>query len=179
MLRLSRRHQTKFFYARGTYLGVKVDRSVGTSDRKEAEALLAKFQKEIFERASGRNAGPPFAEAALTYMNSGGERRFLKPLLLHFKDTPVTAIDQNAVKQAALAIYPNASPSTRNRQVFTPVSAVLKSAGVNFKLSRFRQPLGAVRWLTQDEAGRLIAACSPHLKPLVIFPRNRLRAASC
>jgi len=169
MLKLSRRHGTKFFYARGTYLGVSLDRSTGVSDRKEAEVLLAKIQKQIFNRESGRAAGPSFAEAALTYMKAGGERRFLEPVLRHFGDTPVDAIDQNAVTRAALILYPEATPSTRNRQVITVVSAVLKMAGISRKFHRPKPPPENVRWLTQEEAGRLIEACSPHLRPLVIF----------
>ena len=37
------------------------------------------------------------------------------------------------------------------------------------QIERPTQPKGRVRWLTPDEAERLIAACSPHLRPLVIF----------
>ena len=33
-------------------------------------------------------------------MKAGGERRFLEPVLRHFGDTPVDAIDQNAVTQS-------------------------------------------------------------------------------
>jgi integrase len=61
------------------------------------------------------------------------------------------------------------SPSTRNRQVYAPVSAVLKSAGSALRLRRPKPPPGVTRWLTHDEAARLLAACSPHLRPLVRF----------
>ena len=108
MLKLCKRKNSTSWYARGTFLKVTVDQSLGTGDRKEAEILLAKIQKQIFDRASGRATSPSFAEAALTYMEGGGERRFLPPLLRHFGETPVDGIDQNAVMCAASALYPKA-----------------------------------------------------------------------
>ena len=60
-------------------------------------------------------------------------------------------------------------PGTRNRKVHTPTSAILKFAGVTRNIRRPKAPPGIVRWLAQDEARRLIAACSPHLRPLVMF----------
>jgi integrase len=34
---------------------------------------------------------------------------------------------------------------------------------------RPKQPRGRVRWITFEEADRLIASCAPHLVPLVTF----------
>jgi hypothetical protein len=70
MLRLSKRKDSRCYYARGTHLGVCIERSLRTSDRAEAERLLAKLQAEIFE---GHLRGPVheaegFAAAALRYM---------------------------------------------------------------------------------------------------------------
>jgi integrase len=172
MLKLSKRHGSKFWTARGTYLGVKVDRSTGACDKGEAQAILAKIQNEIFERASGHvpeKAGPTFAEAVILYCKKGGEKRFLEPLLKYFGDLPIAKIDQAAIDEAAMVLYPNGSSSTRNRQVYTPVSAILKSAGLKMPLNRLENPQGVIRWLRHDEAARLIASCSPHLKPLVMF----------
>jgi integrase len=54
------------------------------------------------------------------------------------------------------------------------MSAVLKHAAARGlcewrQIVRPSQPKGRVRWITQGEANRLIAMCSPHLRPLVIF----------
>jgi integrase len=102
-------------------------------------------------------------------MESGRERRFVEPLLRHFGDLPIEQIDQQAIDRAATALYPNGSAGTRNRQVYTPVSAILKFAGVTRDVRRLKARGGVVRWLTPEEAKRLIAACSPHLRPLVMF----------
>jgi integrase len=153
------------------FLKVAVDQSLGTGDRRQAEALLARLQNEIFERQTRGSVrtSEGFAAAALRYMEAGGERRFIAPLLLHFDDTSVDQIDQQAIDRAASALCPNGSAGTRNRQVYTPVSAILKFAGVTRDVRRSKAPPGRIRWLREDEAERLIAACSPHLRPLVMF----------
>jgi hypothetical protein len=105
----------------------------------------------------------------ILYCKKGGEKRFLEPLLKYFADLPISKIDQAAIDAAAMALYPKGSSSTRNRQVYTPISAVLKSAGLKMPLQRLENPDGVVRWLRHDEATRLIASCSPHLRPMVMF----------
>jgi integrase len=171
MLKLTKREGSPHYYARGAHLGVSIFQSLGTGDRAQAERLLAKLQNEIFEN---RARGPvpeveTFAGAALRYMEAGFERRFIAPLLRHFGEMRIDQIDQQAADRAAQALYPNGSPATRNRQVYTPVSAILRFAGIPFDMRRLKAPPGVVRWLNQEEAARLIEACSPHLRPLVMF----------
>jgi integrase len=173
MLKLSKRHGSKFWTARGTYLGVKVDQSTGASDKREAEAILDKIKREIFFEKTGQgggaSSGPTFAEAVISYLEKGGERRYLEPLLRYFGDLPIKRIDQAAIVAAASALYPKCSQATRNRNVYTPISSVLKHAGITTPIKRPEPPDPRVRWLTHDEAERLINACAPHLRPLVMF----------
>jgi hypothetical protein len=87
---------------------------------------------------------------------------------------PLAKVDQADIERTAWALYPAGSPATLNRQVFTPIAAVLNHAAKRRLCSmrvieRPGQPEGCVRWLTFAEAERLIQACSPHLRPLVVF----------
>ncbi|MEY9328130.1 tyrosine-type recombinase/integrase [Sinorhizobium fredii] len=75
---------------------------------------------------------------------------------------------------AAKKLLPKAAPATRNRQVFTPMSAILRHAARKDwcampSLKRPKQPEGKVRWMPPEEADRLIDACAAHLRPLVVF----------
>jgi integrase len=172
MLKLDQRHGANF-YARGTYLGITIEKSLGVRDRGQAELLLAKLQKEIFDqnlrggRAVRRIEG--FREAALNYMKSGRTRRYLAPLILQFGDMPINQIDQQMIDRVAEILCPTGGPATRNRAVYTPLSAVLKFAGVQAKIRSLKEPRGVIRWITPTEAGRLLEKCSPHLRPLVTF----------
>ncbi|WP_363346344.1 site-specific integrase [Methylocystis echinoides] len=145
---------------RGTHLGVRVDRTTGASDKKLAGKVLAQIRDEI-ER--GSFSGPKkatFANAALKYVRTGGEPRFVLKLAEHFGETPLERIDQAAIDEAAVTLYPRASMATRNRQVYSPVSAILKLAGVDDRLRRPKGGRGSRRifWLTPEQAERLLAA---------------------
>jgi integrase len=61
-------------------------------------------------------------------------------LIKHFWDTPLTEIDQAAIDEAAVELYPNVTPATRNTCVYTPVAAILHHAKVKILVER---PKGA------------------------------------
>ena len=48
----------------------------------------------------GRRAVATFAEAAVSYLENGGNKRFLAPILNHFGTTPLAQIDQLALDRA-------------------------------------------------------------------------------
>ena len=168
---LCKRGGSPYWYARGTEHGRRIFESLGTGDRREAQTLLEKLRRDIFdERARGPlQQAESFEAASIAYMEHGGERRFIAPLLGYFGATPIDQIDQKAIDRAAVAILPAGSNATRSRQVYTPVSAILRLAGIKLDMRRPKVPPGRVRWIEPDEAARLLDACSPHLRPLVMF----------
>lgn len=165
--------KTPYWYIRGTYLGVYVDRSSKTGERKVAARELARLKDEIEGGRFAERDAPTFASAAAAYMNAGGERRFVTPLLLHFKDRALVSIDQEAIDEAALTIYPIATPATRNRQVYTVVSAILKHAGRDHKLKRPKGAMGKQRteWLWPEQAFALFNAADEIDKEFGLFLR--------
>jgi len=93
-------------------------------------------------------------------MQAGGENTFLEPVIRHFGERLLHTIRQADIDAAAVALYPVATPATRNRQVYTPVSAVLRHAGITIGLRRPKGAGGTPRtcWLSPDEAFALLAA---------------------
>jgi hypothetical protein len=61
-------------------------------------------------------------------LENGGAKRFLEPVIKHFRTMPLARIDQEAIDRGARALYRNASDATRVRQFYTPTSAVLAHA---------------------------------------------------
>ena len=176
MLKLFQRPNSPYFYIRGTVRGQSVFESTGVAEKKLAEEIRIKRENEILtESVWGKAKTVTFAHAALDYLTHGaGDKRFLQPLLDHFKTTLLRDIDQHAIDLAAVKLLPKAAPATRNRQCYTPLSAVLHHAARKKWcdppiIARPEQPKGKVRWIKTDEAERLIEACAPHLKPLVTF----------
>jgi integrase len=173
-LKPPRAGKTPYWSVRGTYLGVHVDRSTGLADRGKAAKLLGRWREEIERGEFSRPGAPTFLSAAVAYMKAGGERRFVSPLLNHFEDKPLAQIDQQAIDDAAFRLYPNATPATRNRQVYSVVSAILKQAGVADSIRRPKGSTGKQRtdWLWPEQAFRLFHAADDQDAEFGIFVRT-------
>ena len=151
--------RTPNWRVRGTYLGQHVNRSTGTRKRAVAVQALRKIEREIESGEFSQRGEATFADAALAYMQAGGERRYIKKLLEYFGDVRLSRIDQQAIDAAALTLYPSATPATRNRQVYTVASAILRRAGFRLDL---RRPIGAggeqrIIWLWPEQFFALLA----------------------
>ena len=174
-LRLVRRPRSPNWIIRGTLRKIRIEESTGTDNKKFAEEIRAKRESEILAQSVyGRRATATFAEAALSYLENGGNKRFLDKVLEHFGTTALAKIDQDVIDKGARKIYPNVSAATRDRQFYTPTSAVLKHAAKRGWCSqtimeRPEKAPGRIRWIIPEEAERLIAACNEAVRPLVIF----------
>lgn len=163
------------YHLRGTIRGITIRETTRCTHQEDAEAVRIKREAEILKRSiHGASATASFLEAAVLYLEHGGEARYIEPLTEHFGTTKLERVDQTAIDNAARIIYPNAAPSTRNRQIYTPVSAIMHFAADRGlcewrTVKRPKQPKSRIRWLELQEAESLIEACSPHLKPLVTF----------
>jgi integrase len=166
-----REGRSPHFRVRGTYLGVYLDRSTGARDERVARRVLAKWRQEIESGQLVASSAPTFAEAAIAYMKWGGEKRFLPRLLHHMGDVPIDRIGQAEVDAAATALYPSAAPSTLNRLVYTPISAVVNHLTPDrpLRLRRPKQPPGRTAWATPEQVEALLAAMKSKLRRLAIF----------
>jgi integrase len=149
---------------RGTHHGVAVDKTSGASNRADAARILAKVKSEIDAGAFAVKGERTFADAAEQYVIATNNMRFIMPVAEHFGYKPLSQIDARAVDEAATALYPNASPATRNRQVYTVVSAILRHAGVTIAVKRPKGSAGArrVAYLEPKQAFALIKAATAH-----------------
>jgi integrase len=147
VLRPLRPGKSPNYEIRGTYLRVAVERSAGTADKKLAQKVLTNLKRaielgEFPERLPAQQeVEPSFLTAATAYLKAGGDGTYLGPILemigTHaLRDRVLTNIDQLAIDEAAAALYPDGTPQTKNRQFYTPVSAVLKRAGIDKQIKR-------------------------------------------
>lgn len=150
------------FRVRGTEFGQYLDRSTQTSIRREAQQILVEWREQAKQGMFLAARGPTFASAALSYMQAGGERRHLPELLKHFGETPLARIGQAEIDTAAAALFPDRTNATRNRSVYTPISAVMRHAGHAIVLKRPKGGYGQARtrWLKPDEAKALLEAAT-------------------
>lgn len=174
-LKVVKRHGSRYWYLRGTVRGLAVDESTGTNCKETAEEIRAIREAEILHRSVyGKQATASWLEASTSYVENGGEVRFLDGINALFGMTPLARIDQSAIDKGARALYPNGQDSTLNRQFYGKVSAVLKHAAkrgmCDYRVvSRKPEPLKKFRWLKPLEAEGLIEAAAAHLKPFIIL----------
>jgi hypothetical protein len=170
-----RKGKTPSWYIRGTYLKVPVNRSAGTSRRAVARQELKRLEASI-ERGEFAPGGATFADAVMAYIRSGGERRYLKPLVAYFETMDCAVIKQKDIDECAAEIYPpgisakpNAINATINRCIHSPMSAVLKGAGFDFRIKRPKQPTAKSVWLEPGEATEWISLAPAKLRRLSVF----------
>jgi integrase len=157
--------RSPYWRVRGTEFGVYLNRSTKTGDRRIAAKFLAEWRAEAQRQVlsgGGESREPTFADAALAYMRADRSPRFLTPLLKHFGETPLSKIGQSELDAAAVALYPRASAQTRNRQVYSPVSAILRHSGVHKPIRRPKGSASAPRphWLKPEQAFALLNAAA-------------------
>jgi integrase len=180
MLRLKKYpKRSPYYYVRGAVAGERIFESTGTCERGQAEAYRIRRERETWQRRQlGIDARQPvsFAEAAIAYMEHTGQKRFMTPLIEHFKEKPIGEIGQAEFDAAAKALYPKVSPATRLRYVYTPLLAILNHAvsaklagAVTLKIERPRVERKPVDWATDDYLDALTPHCSPRLAALVQF----------
>lgn len=154
------------FYAVGTVAGRRIRQSLGTSDRQRAEEARAQLEARLWEASVyGTKAVATFEDAALSYLQDGGEARFVAPLLHHFKGRLLHDIKPKDVRDAGRRIYPKASGATLNRQVITPARAIINHAAEqdlchpikvkHFKTTKPRRQAVSADWIAAFRAEAL------------------------
>ena len=168
-------------HARGTVAGKLVRESLGTDDPRRAKQAAAEIETRIWkESIYGADAVVSFEDAAVSYMEAGGEGKFLARPLHHFKGVLLSSIKPGHVVDAARKLYPDAKPSTQRRQVIVPVVAVINhghqrgwcaSIKVEFDLGKTptrkaveRDYIDALRTQCLTRSRRL-----PHLAALMLY----------
>lgn len=137
------------------------------------------FQPNAAVRIAPYDTPKTFSEAAASYVEHGGEGRYLAKILPHLGSTPLESIFPFDVRQLAKALFPTQSNSTRNRCVITPIRAVCyhgsdrgwgpQSRIKNFKQDRpQRKKAASQAWLHA-----FVRQCAkddlPHVAAIVLF----------
>lgn len=116
-------------YAVGTFNGKRIRKSLGARDPERAQEQCALYEAKLWKRHNfGEAAVRTFEEAAVSYLEQGGERRYVANVLKHFKGRAVGSIMPAEIRGAALVLYPKATAATRNRQVVTPARSIINHA---------------------------------------------------
>lgn len=160
---------------RGTHHGVRVDRSARTRSKAEADRLAEAWERKIFDEVVlGRPAAESFAELARDFMKAG---RTLGPrsvdILLKLGPRRADSVTQADCDLLAAEIYPDAKPSTVNRNIIAPLSAIMNWGADSGRVplrrwKRRRERSKATDWRRPAEMEKILAALnSPEARALV------------
>lgn len=106
--------------------GVRVRQSTGFTRLRDAEVFRDGLRREILEREiNGPGHGLTFAECVLIYLEKGGEKRFMRPILERFGKSRVRDITAEQVSAFALENYGHLAPASVKRFYYTPLNAAL------------------------------------------------------
>lgn len=180
-----RRGDSRYWWIAATLPnGQRIRQSAGTKDRKEAEALLAKLKVEAF-RASRFGIRPQrsWQEAVVRYLSSKAHlrsfadvRRICRSLDRYLGQLMLCEIDGDIIWRITQGELKRGNrPATVNRYL-SLVRNLLRTARDEWQwvgsVPKIRLLSGEVerdRWLTREEADRLIAVCPSHLSAMVRF----------
>lgn len=166
----------KFWYARGTVAGKRVEASTRTTDKATAEINKLEIERKI--RAATSDNLTTYGEVAERYILdhpglSKWEALVHRRLQGELYETSLSSIGQSTVSAMAGLFYPKAKGSTKNRWIVRPISAVMHY-GKRLKvcssvdLNKFPEDKPRPRAVTKDIAGIIINAAGQQKdKPLL------------
>lgn len=104
----------------------------------------------------------------MAYLSDGGEGKYLPPILTWFgTDTIAEEITPQDIGACAQALKPHVSSQTRHRCIHTPIRAVLEHQRRGGPRQKHNDN-PRTRWLTPEEAERLIQAAEPHFQRIIL-----------
>lgn len=126
----------EIWWVRGRIPGEQryIRESLGTRDEDLAKAKVREIEREARKRAIlGPDAPKPedllvFAAAVLLYDAAPNEAAYLRPIIRRIGKLPVKEITPQFVRALAKKMYPMAATDTWQRQVLTPIRAVINNA---------------------------------------------------
>ena len=157
-----------FYIIRGTVGGRRVEVTTKTRDAEAARRLALQVELDILDRRTpGAGEKVTFATAADYYRQrrelSAYDGKRLDRIVAALGDKYVSDITQADLDDAAINLFPQGKPATRNREFMRPAAAVLHYAADSkwcgwLRIKPFKEPRPKTRAVSDDIARVLIAA---------------------
>lgn len=181
---LSKKKDSPFWYTRFTISGIRVQESTKTTSRAEAEEYEEKRRREIRQQVLlGKKPRKTWPQAEYRWLTEMEEKRSLQFDIKHFewlephlKNFHLDEITKNVIEDIAIKKESEGvKPATVNRMLAL-IRAVLNKAykqwdwldSVPFVNMR-KENNARIRWLTREEANKLLNELPTHLNQLVRF----------
>lgn len=154
--------------------GKRVRKSTGETDEKRAEEIASKREWAAHQaRVYGEESVFTFGAAVGLYTDKKAGR-YVWPIFDRWKHKLVKDIKPGHVTDLADEMYPKAEAATKNRQVITPITAVINYCAKRGKchrldVERFKVVKKPARVADMVWLGKFMRSASPHLGALAQF----------
>jgi integrase len=115
----------KVWHITGRINGRRYRESTRTTNKETAESIRKERERDLEDRAYNHTAC--FADAVSIYIEKGGERRFLKPIMDQFEAKRLKDMTPVEVSAFSVARYSHLAPLTIRRELYTPLNAVMRA----------------------------------------------------
>lgn len=165
----------KIWHYSGTIAGRRLRGTTGATEKTTAQRIASQIETDAWaSRLDAPEERLTMAQAFMAYRDAEKPTRFLELLEDHWKDTLVRTVTSGAIRQAAITLYPDAKPATRNRQAIVPTVAAINHAASlewckRIKVERFKVQTRPKRPVTGAWASAFQAEASPHMGALCRF----------
>lgn len=181
---LNKRKDSTFWWVRFTHKGRRIQESTGTADRQKAQEYEAKLRNSLWEQERlGVKPKHQWNDAVVRYVDETKHKSSQVSDLYHLRwlDTYLNGIELQAINRDFLERILKAKQaegvanSTVNR-VLEVIRAILRKACNEWEwidrvpsVRMLPEPKIRVRWITRNEADRLVNALPIHLADIVRF----------
>ena len=180
---LFKRKDSKFFWYKFEFSGKVLQGSLKTADLTQAKMLHAKIENDLWQQQKmGVQPVYTWVQAVARFITETDHKRshkkdlqMLSTLHTHLGSLTLDGINLDVVDSIKQDLLKTRSKSTVNRYLGVITSVLSKAekewewVGKTVHIRQFQEPEGVVRFLTHQEAKRLIASMPPHLKDVVLF----------
>lgn len=175
MARLRLYQRGKIWWLDGSVDGQRIRESTRTAVRKEAEQIASKREREAHQQSVfGPEAILTFGAATGYYLDADKSSRYVAPIFAKWERRLVKDIRPGHVHDLARELYPEAGPATLNRQVITPVQAIINHSAKRglcspVRFERFKVPKKPSRVASEKWLAAFMACANPHMAALAQF----------
>jgi len=175
MARLNLYKRGKVWWIDGKLNGERIRESTRETEREHAESYALKRETEARKAEEfGPEAILTFGAATGFYLDAGKSDRYLKPIFNKWEHRLVRTIKPGTVHDLARELYPNAGPATRNRQVISPVQAIInhnaeRGLCQHIRIKRFAVPKHQPENVSLEWLEKFMESASPHLAAFACF----------
>ena len=165
-----------------TESGSRIRQSAGTKNQQEAQRLHDKLKHELWQQAKvGEMPKRFWEEAALRWLHEKKDKKSIQSDIVRLRGLSVFngyylhELTREFVMGSIEKIKQGKTNATKNRYIAL-VRAILNKAANEWlwldkapKLMLHREPKRRIRWLTPDEAKRLVAALPEYMADMAVF----------